>query len=71
MMELRFVERTVPLTINGDNIAERRRILQYRTQVMQMGMGYHSGPSGIIHEYERPQGWTWTEWQDVPVVVEP
>lgn len=68
-MELRWVTRDVPITVNGDNCLQRVRVLQFRTQVMHLGYGY-SERDGIIHQHERPQGWSWTEWQDVPEASE-
>jgi hypothetical protein len=62
MMELRFVERTVALTIKGDNVAERRHILQFR----RFPLG--TDASGALTPAGSPG---WTEWQDVPIVVEP
>lgn len=64
--ELRWLREPLYTIEDGERVVDVKLRLQYRTQVMQMGFGYSTGPSGIIHQYERPQGWTWTEWQDVP-----
>lgn len=50
---------------------EKERVLQFRTQVLQIGNGYTTGKDGVLHEYQRPQGYVWTEWQDVPEVDVP
>ena len=44
--------------------------LQFRTHVLHMGSGYQQ-INGIIHKQERPMGYGWSEWQDVPHVVIP
>jgi hypothetical protein len=48
------------------------RVLQFRTRIMTMGNGYRqagAGDGNTFVAYERPMGWTWGEWQDVPVEV--
>jgi hypothetical protein len=62
-VELRFVTRRSEITITdsiwvqevGEKVEMRQRVLQYRQRVM--------GPS-------RSHKPSWTEWQDVPEVVE-
>lgn len=50
-----------------DPRSDAHRVLQFRTQVMRIGYGYTIPKhTEVVHQYERPMGMTWTEWQDVP-----
>lgn len=67
-IELRWHQRPA-MNEKGDNYFER--VLQYRSRVMNMGNGYRQVGAGdgntYVAEYQRPMGWTWSEWTDVPV----
>ena len=70
MIELRWLEyesHSNPETGEHFSTPSTYRKLQSRTQVLQIGNGYTS-KDGVIHEYQRPQGYVWSEWQDVPTV---
>jgi hypothetical protein len=58
MIELRWLERNVQIPIHGSELLlnKTERILQQRRTVLRSFDGPHE---------------TWTEWQDVPVVVAP
>lgn len=67
MIELRWkIDPLVKCDPADNGIYDVRRTLQFRTQAMQMGFGYTAHPEGGLHQYQRPMGWKWTEWQDVP-----
>lgn len=77
-IELRWLERCieVPPTYNLGYPPKHptERVLQYRTRIMTMGLGYQqAGAAGsgnnTLVAYERPMGWTWSEWTDIPVVT--
>lgn len=56
-VELRFIERSVPAPEFGPGIGKLIRVLQWRKLQRQESMsGNHA---------------TWTEWEDVPLVLEP
>jgi hypothetical protein len=65
--EMRWLERK-PIPVG-----EAARVLQYRYRIMTMGNGYRQVGAGdgntYVTSYERPMGWTWSEWQDVPVQI--
>ena len=73
MIELRWLEREEPVPHKDyPNVMHTVRVLQSRTQVMQIGSGYRQVGAGdgntYVSEYQRPMGFTWTAWQDVPIV---
>lgn len=56
-IELRFLERTEDVQGSGEAATCRRvRVLQWRKRFRTLGTAL--GP-----------GWTWTEWEDVPLVI--
>jgi len=57
-VELRFVERCVPAPEFGDGVGKTIRVLQWRKlqRVEDMMSGNYT---------------EWTDWQDVPLVLEP
>lgn len=76
-IELRWLETRRPL---GSQDAEGNwieqygyaieRVLQCRTRLLNMGNGYQkvgAGDGNTFVAYERPMGWSWSEWQDVPI----
>ena len=53
---------------------EGAHVLQFRTQVLRMGNGYQQVGAGdgntyVVHEYQRPMGYEWSDWQDVPIAA--
>lgn len=79
MIELRWLVREAPVHCitydtflgtakdhgpTGEMTTER--VLQFRTQIMQIGYGYTTDGNGAVQRYERPMGFGWSEWQDVP-----
>lgn len=67
MFELRWLTRKIDYTgISQGHAPDEETVLQFRTQVLNIGYGYGGAAHGGIHQYERPMGWSWTEWKDVP-----
>lgn len=82
MTEFRWLERKVPThriefnTFTGEATdlgptgdMHWETVLQFREKVMQMGrvpVGAGDGNTYVMHE--KPMGWQWTEWKDVPTV---
>lgn len=62
MIELRWVHRQKIKS----GIASRSKVLQSRTQVMQMVSVPATEVAGVLHLHTKPMGYTWTEWKDVP-----
>ena len=57
-IELRFLERTEKTMCDGDyEVGKRVRVLQWRKRLRKPGTDL--GP-----------GWVWTDWEDVPLVIE-
>lgn len=77
MIELRWLERvTAPGYVkceNGMGVAigpNTERVLQCRTQIMKMTTSLRRISDHHYEEVEKPCGWEWSDWQDVPVVKE-